>query len=451
MREPVTLKIEDLAFDGKAVAHNDGKVVFLDAGLPGETVVAVVFKSRAKYDQARVLEITERSPARIDPPCQHFDLCGGCTWQDLDYSEQLRFKKQQVVECITRIGGFESPEVLDVLPAPDIYRYRNKMEFSFHVVEEENSFRLGLHRRGRFDDIFDVEGCYLQSEVANRIVATVRDFVRREQIPVYDVRHHNGYLRFLVIRQTFFTRQLMVNLVTNLGEFPQSDQLVAELREAVPEITTIVHGKNGKKSNVAVAEEERILHGPGHMEEEIMGKRFRIRANSFFQTNSAQAERLYRTAFDLLPSGKARRLLDLYCGTGTIGLLLASSVEEVVGVELVEDAVAMAAENARINGIENISFYQGHVRDYLASLNAEELGRFDTVLIDPPRAGLHPKALKRILALPAERILYISCNPATFARDAQELVRSGFTMSPVHPVDMFPHTRHIELVALFCR
>jgi 23S rRNA (uracil1939-C5)-methyltransferase len=450
MREPVRLQIDDLALDGKAVAHLEGKVVFLDAGLPGETVLAEITRSKPKYDQGRVLEIVERSPARITPPCDHFDSCGGCTWQDLDYAEQLRFKKQQVMECLARIGGLQDPLVQDVLPAPDIFGYRNKMEFSFHLVPEENSFRLGLHRRGRFDDIFDVHTCHLQSETANRVVRAVREFVAREQVPVYDIKQHRGYLRFLVIRQTFFTKQLMINLVTNLGDFPQAQEFVAVLLNAVPEITTIVHGQNDKKANVAIAEVENILHGPGFMEEEIMGRRFRIRANSFFQTNSAQAERLYRTAFDLLPPDPNRRLLDLYCGTGTIGLLLASQAAEVVGVELVADAVAMACENARINGIGNISFYEGHVRDFLAGLDAGT-APFDTVVIDPPRAGLHPKALKRLLALGAGEILYISCNPATFARDARELSGAGYRMSPVHPVDMFPHTRHIELVALFVR
>ena len=365
MREPVRLQIDDLALDGKAVAHHDGRVVFLDAGLPGETVLAEITRSKPKYDQGRVLEIVDRSPARITPPCEHFDFCGGCTWQDLDYAEQLRFKKQQVVECLARIGGLKEPEVQDVLPAPDIFGYRNKMEFSFHLVPEENSFRLGLHRRGRFDDIFDVHTCHLQSETANRVVRAVREFVDREQVPVYDIQQHRGYLRFLVIRQTFFTNQLMINLVTNMGDFPQAQEFVAALIAAVPEITTIVHGQNDKKANVAVAEVENILQGPGFMEEEIMGRRFRIRANSFFQTNSAQAERLYQTAFDLLPPDPNRRLLDLYCGTGTIGLLLASQAAEVVGVELVTDAVAMACENARINAqirLKRGTMGQGRVR-----------------------------------------------------------------------------------------
>jgi 23S rRNA (uracil1939-C5)-methyltransferase len=442
-----TLKIVDLAFDGKAVAHHDGKVVFLDAGLPGETVVAEITRSKPRYNQARVKEIIERSPSRIDARCSHFDECGGCTWQDLEYADQLKFKKQQVIECLKRIGGLEDVVVADILPSENVFHYRNKMEFSFHFLDD-GAFHLGLHRRGRFDEIFDLTACYLQGETLNDMVAEVRDFVREHNIPVYDVKRHTGYMRFLVFRQAHFTRQTMINLVTNRGDFPEVDQLVGRLTKRFPEITTIVHGQNDKKSNIAVSEIESVLYGPGYIEEELMGLRFKIRANSFFQTNSAQSERLYQTGFDLLDPGPEDRLLDLYCGTGTIGLLLASRVKEVVGVELVPDAVEMAAENAVQNEIENVSFFQGHVKEFLKSL-PEDQRSFDCVVIDPPRAGLHPKALKRVIGLQAPKLLYISCNPATFARDAQALLGAGYRVSEVHPVDMFPHTRHIEVVALF--
>jgi 23S rRNA (uracil1939-C5)-methyltransferase len=323
------------------------------------------------------------------------------------------------------------------------------MEFSFHALEG-GGFTVGLHQRGRFDEIFDLDACYLQSEVANKIVHHVRSFVTEHQVPVYDVRDHTGYLRFLVIRETQVTKQVMVNLVTNMGPMPAVDRFVAGLVEAFPEVVTIVHGQNGKKANIAVAEVETVLHGPGFIEEELLGHRFKIKANSFFQTNSVQAAKLYETAFSLLQARPDDRVLDLYCGTGTIGLCLASGVKEVVGVELVPDAVEMAAENAAVNGIDNISFFEGHVKEYLRQLSEED-GRFDAVIIDPPRAGLHPKALKRVMALEVPRLLYISCNPATFARDAKTLIEAGYRISEVHPVDMFPHTRHIELVALFCR
>lgn len=438
--------IDDLAFDGKAVAHADGKVVFLDAGLPGETVKAEVTAVKPRYNQARALEIVIRSDARIPAVCSHFGECGGCTWQDLVYARQLEYKKRHVIECLTRIGKLERAEVHDVLPADPTFFYRNKMEFSFHTVEPD-SFHLGLHNRGHFDRIFDLQACHLQSELSNRVVTAMRVFAREENIPAYDVRRHTGYLRFLIVREAKRTGQSMVVVVTNVGDFPNPERLQAALSEA-GEITTIIHGQNGSRSNVANLESETILHGPGYIEEEILGMRFRIRAGSFFQSNTAQAERLYQCGFDLLGPNSSDRVLDLYCGTGTIGLLLAPRVAEVVGVELVPAAIEMASENSALNGIANARFVCGPVREFLADMGTDNPA-FDAVVIDPPRAGLHPKALKRVLNLKPPRLLYISCNPSTFARDAAALTEIGYNMSAVQPVDMFPHTRHIELVALF--
>lgn len=448
-RRVITVAIEDLAFDGKSVAHLDGKVVFLDGGLPGETVTAEITRSKPRYNQASVLEINDRCDARIPAKCSHFDHCGGCTWQDLEYEQQLFFKKKQVVECLNRIGGLENVAVTDVVPSANIFDYRNKMEFSFHVTGE-NSFHLGLHRRGRYDDVFDLQKCYLQSDSASRIVHRVREFVKQENIPVYDVATHEGFMRFLMLREAKKTGQIMVNVVTNVGELPARDSLVRQLTGEFPSIATIVHGQNGKKSNIAVSEIESVLYGPGYIEEQLFDCRFRIRANSFFQTNSLQSEVLYSTGFELLDPEPTDRLLDLYCGTGSIGILLSSKVSEVVGVELVEDAVRAAGENAELNGIGNIRFFQGHVKEFLKSLSPEQQ-RFDIVVVDPPRAGLHPKALKRTIGLGPKKLLYISCNPATFARDAKEIVAAGYNVSEVKPVDMFPHTKHIELVARFTR
>jgi 23S rRNA (uracil1939-C5)-methyltransferase len=445
----VELAIDDLAFDGKAVAHLDGKVVFLDAGLPGETVLAEITRTKSRYSQAVVKEILNRSPRRIAAVCSHFGVCGGCSWQDLQYSDQLIFKKRHVTECLTRLGGMPDVVVKDVLPSEDVFHYRNKMEFSFHAFSDER-FHLGLHRRGHFDDIFDLETCHLQNDLANRLVTFVRDYVRREKLPIYDVSRHVGYMRFLMIRRAAHTGQIMVNVVTNRGSLPQADRFVSELCEQFPEVTTVVHGETGSRSNVAISEVETVLYGPGRIEEELLGLRFRIRAGSFFQTNTVQAERLYQAGFDLLRPHSTDRLLDLYCGTGTIGLLLAAQVAEVVGVELVPDAVLMARENAALNGIANAAFFNEPVKEFLHR-NASGLGAFDVVVIDPPRAGLHPKALKRVIALSAGKLLYFSCNPATFARDARELLEAGYAVSGVRPVDMFPHTRHIELTALFAR
>ncbi len=445
----VELEIEDLAFDGKSVAHMDGKVVFLNGGLPGETVVAEITRSKPRYNQAIVREITKKCDARIPPICSHDDHCGGCTWQDLNYEDQLAFKKKQVVESIARIGGLEEVTVTDVIPSKEVFRYRNKMEFSFHTTPD-GAFTLGLHRRGCFDDIFDLQACFLQSETANKIVHWVRNFVTEEKIPVYDVFKHTGFMRFLVIREAKQTGQLMVNVVTNFGEMPAVEKLVSGLMAGFPSITTIVHCENGKKSNIAVAEKEEILYGPGYIEEKLFDRVFRISANSFFQTNSLQTEVLYQTGFDLLKPEGDERLLDLYCGTGSIGLLLASRVREVIGVELVGDAILRARENAEINDIQNAQFFEANTKDFLKALDPDERN-FDIVVIDPPRAGLHPKALKRTIGLAPRKLLYISCNPATFARDAGDLCAAGYSISEVKPVDMFPHTKHIELVAHFSR
>ena len=441
------LEITDLAFDGKSVAHRDGKVVFLKGGLPGETVRARITRRKPRYDEGVVDEIIVRSDMRIPAVCTHFDECGGCTWQDLKYEHQLAFKKKQVTDCIERIGGLKTTLIEDVIGSVELFNYRNKMEYSFHV-QPDGDFTLGLHRRGHFDQIFDLDACHLQSPLSNNIVAWVRDYVKQEGIPVYDVRNHTGYMRFLVIRTGKRTGQTMVNLVTNYGEFPNPTGLVAAMREAFPDITTIIHNQNGQKSNIATGEIEQVLFGPGSIEERLFERRFRIRANSFFQTNSLQAEALYRTAFDLLEPQQSDSVLDLYCGTGSIGLLLSEYVADVTGVELVGDAVRIARENAALNGIENISFFEGDVKDYLAS--PDVIGQnFSVVVIDPPRAGLHPKALRRLLELLPPKLLYISCNPSTFARDAKTLVEAGYDLPKVRPVDMFPQTMHIEVVGLF--
>lgn len=445
----VDLKIEDLAFDGKSVARLDGKVVFVNGGLPGETVRAKIVRNKPRFSNAVLLEVIDKSDLRVPAPCPHVSYCGGCTWQDLDYNSQLRFKQKQVNDCLERIGKFKDLQIDTIIGAVELFHYRNKMEFSFNVTEE-GGFTVGLHKRGRFDEVFDLEKCYLQPHVANEIVAYVREFVRRHQIPVYDVRNHTGFMRFVMLRMAKRTGQVMVNIVTNMGDLPHQQELISELTEKFPEIFTIVHNQNAQKSNIAIGEVERVLYGTGFIEEKLFDYTFRIRANSFFQTNSLQTETLYRTAFDVLDPQRSDRAMDLYCGTGSIGLLLARHVSEVIGVELVPDAVQMARENAQLNNVTNISFWEGDVKDFLRTEEATAQP-FSVVVVDPPRAGLHPKALKRLLEINSPKIVYISCNPSTFARDAAELVTAGYRLEQVSPVDMFPHTMHIELVSRFER
>ncbi|UCD63082.1 MAG: 23S rRNA (uracil(1939)-C(5))-methyltransferase RlmD [Candidatus Zixiibacteriota bacterium] len=443
------IEITDLAFNGRAVGHVEGKVVFLDGGLPGEKVLAEIINSRPRYDEATVLDIIRKSDRRVAAPCSHFDYCGGCTWQDLTYQDQLGFKKKQVVDCLERIGGLEDTRVLDVFGSVEVFRYRNKMEFSFNVAGD-GGFTLGLHRRGRFDEIFDLDKCHLTPDIASHIVGWVRDYVKRTNLSVYDVSNHCGYMRFVMIRQAKRTADLMVNLVTNYGDFPEPDKLVRSMTAAFPGISTIVHNQNGRKANIATGEIEKVLIGCGYIEERLFESVFRIRANSFFQTNSIQTETLYRAGFDLLEARPDNRVLDLYCGTGSIGILLAGYVDEVTGVELVADAVQTARENAHLNKVRNVNFVEGDVKDFLRdSVKADK--SYDTVIVDPPRAGLHPKALKRLVRLNPQKILYISCNPSTFARDAKEIVTAGYVLPQVRPVDMFPHTMHIELASVFKR
>lgn len=443
----VEINIVDLAFDGKSVGHLDGKVCFLKGGLPGEKVLAEITSEKRRFNNGIVRDIINKSDKRINAVCSHFGHCGGCTWQDLDYSDQLYYKEKQVNDCIERIGNLGTVKIHDIIGSDDIFYYRNKMEYSFHTAENDD-FTLGLHVRGEFDDIFNLNECHISSEHDEKIVKWFREYVKKNNISVYDVKNHGGYMRFLMLRTTSNTSQLMVNIVTNYGDFPNFEKMVNELTSEFPQITTIVHNQNGQKSNIAIGEIENIFYGPGYIEEKIFDSTFRIKANSFFQTNTKQAQKLYQTGFDMLKPENNDRILDLYCGTGTIGILIAPMVSDVVGVELVSDAVSSARENALINNIENITFYEGFVKDFLREYNNSKI-YFDTIIVDPPRAGLNPKALKKLLKMKPKKILYISCNPATFARDAKIIVENGYILPELKPIDMFPHTMHIELASVF--
>ncbi|MFH2035561.1 MAG: 23S rRNA (uracil(1939)-C(5))-methyltransferase RlmD [Candidatus Zixiibacteriota bacterium] len=441
----IETEIKDLAFDGKSVGTNNGKIVFLNAGLPGETVRARLIKTKAKFSVGKVEKILKKSSDRIEPECPHFELCGGCTWQDLDYDNQLYYKRKQVVDCIEHIGKLTDIEVAEIVPCADHFYYRNKMEFSFNAADD-GGFNLGLHHRGKWDQIFDVTNCLLESKNSNRIIEIVREFVRENKIPAYDVNNHLGFIRFLMIREAKNNNQTMINLVTTDGAIPNIDSLIDKLIATIPEIRTIVHNTNNSKSNIAKGESETILYGDGFIEEIILGKKFKIYANSFFQTNSRQAEKLYSTAFEFLEADQSDYLIDFYCGTGTIGLCASDRVKHVVGIELEDSSVKAAQENAGINSIKNIDFIAGSVQDVLK--NQPEIFRDATcAVVDPPRAGLHPKAIKRLLEMDLKKLVYISCNPATFARDASQMAEAGYKIKKVVPVDMFPHTMHIELAA----
>lgn len=445
----VEIDIVDLAFDGKSVGHMDGKVIFLKGGLPGEKVLVEITQEKRRYNQGIVREIITKSPQRIDAVCSHFGQCGGCTWQDLAYPDQLAYKQKQVNDCLERIGTLADVKINKIIGSENIFHYRNKMEYSSHTTDD-SGFALGLHVRGAFDQIFNLNECHITSQYDADLVKWMRGYLEKENIPIYDVKNHIGYFRFLMLRHAQKTDDYMVNIITNYGDFPDTEKMVDELTSAFPFVTTIIHNQNGQKSNVATGEIEKVLFGPGYIEEKINHLRFQISANSFFQTNPIQAQVLYQTGFDLLNAQPTERVLDLYCGTGSIGLLLADKVKEVIGVELVGAAIVAAKNNAKINNITNAEFLECDAKKFLIE-NNETVHQFDIVIIDPPRAGLNPKALKHLIKLNPPKILYISCNPATFARDAKELVASGYVLPEVSPVDMFPHTMHIEMVGLFTK
>jgi 23S rRNA (uracil1939-C5)-methyltransferase len=446
-RKSVEVEITDLAFDGKAVGQRDGKIIFLNGGLPGEKVEAEITRRKARYDQGKTISILRRSPDRIEASCRHYEICGGCTWQDLDYQKQLFYKRKQVADCLNHIGHISDIIVAEPVGCSEQFFYRNKMEFSYNTAENDG-FVLGLHHRGHFDRIFNVDECLLQSQLSNQIAACMRQMTTANSLPAYDVFSHEGFLRFIVIREGKQTGQVMVNIVTATNDPVRLENTVASLTDRFPQITTVLNNINESKSNIARGEYENILFGPGFIEDKLFDYKFRIYANSFFQTNTVQAERLYKLVFDMLQPDKKDCLLDLYCGTGTIGICASGRVAEVIGIELEPSAVKAATQNAEENKVKNISFQAGSVQDILRDRN-HGLNHITSVIIDPPRAGMHPRALKGLIEMKIGKLIYVSCNPATFARDAALLLQNGYRLEQVIPVDMFPHTMHIELVARF--
>jgi 23S rRNA (uracil1939-C5)-methyltransferase len=463
--EELTLRLDSFAFEGKSVARHEGLVVFVTGGVPGDLVRVRLSKIKKQFLEAEAVEVLEPSPVRTAPRCRHFGECGGCRWQDVQYAAQLEFKRQHVQDALERIGGFSGVRVHPTLGSERVFYYRNKMEFSFGrrwLSREEFSARretaetdpgllaLGLHLRGRFDRVLDVEECHLQSETSARIVNLVREFCRVHGLAPYSTRTHTGYLRHLVVRQSARTAELMVNLVTSEDRPEVTAGLAAELKERVPEATTFVTNITGRKSQVALGETERVVFGSGFITERIGEAAYRVSANSFFQTNTLQAERLYETAAALAGLRPDDVVWDLYSGTGTIALFVAGRVREVVGVEAVESAVLDARDNASRLGAANCSFLLGDLKDRLTQDTAWLASHPNpsVVITDPPRAGMHEKVVLELAKLAVSRIVYVSCNPATMARDLQILCsRGGYRVEEVQPVDMFPHTTHIECVA----
>ncbi|MGH8003927.1 MAG: 23S rRNA (uracil(1939)-C(5))-methyltransferase RlmD [Limisphaerales bacterium] len=442
--EILELTIEKLVYPGRSLARHNGRAVFLDFGLPGEKVKAEILRRRKGFFEGRLLEVQAPSVDRITARCSHFGTCGGCAYQDFNYERQVEEKEKLVRESLQKLGGFADPPVEPIIPSPDTFFYRNKMEFSF--ADQNGKLVLGLHERGHFEKMFDVQSCFLQSELSNQIVTFCRGYFTRSGLPGYNWHTHEGFLRFLVIREGKNTGDVMVALVTSKGE-ANLRTWAEELVRKFPQIISVLHLINPTRAQVATGEEEIVLWGKPNIKEKIGKFHFYLSAKTFLQTNSRQTEKLYQTALELTQLSGTEKILDLYCGAGTISLFVSPYAKEVEGVEIVPEAIQMAEKNKKENGIENACFVLGEARKVAKQYRLENR-KFDRIILDPPRAGLHPKVIRDVLPLGAEKIVYVSCNPTTFARDAKLFAEGGYQLKRVIPVDMYPHTFHVELVGL---
>ncbi len=447
----LTVDVIDLAFGGEGVARADGYVVFVPGGVPGDRLEVRLVQVRPRFARGEIERVVTPSEHRTEPPCPYFGRCGGCRLQHIRYEAQLEFKQRQVAECVSRLGGLGPAAGVPLRPiiaAPDVYGYRNKMEFTF--AESEGQAIVGLHEAERYDRILDIERCLLQSEAMNAILGEVRTFVRERGWAVYRPEREDGLLRFLVLREGRATGERMVNLVTASPDVATARALADRLRERCPGVGSVVLNVNPKKAAVAVGVEEHPIAGNERIRERLGGLEFAISASSFFQTNTRQAERLFGIVVEYAELTGRETVFDLYSGTGAISLLLARQAHAVYGIELVPAAIEDATRNAAANGIANCTFLAGEVRDVLPELLRRGV-RAEVVVADPPRAGFHPKALRAVLALAPGRLVYVSCNPGTLARDLGVLVAGGYRLDAVQPIDMFPHTPHIEVVARLTR
>jgi 23S rRNA (uracil1939-C5)-methyltransferase len=442
--QELELTVDSLAYGGNGVARLDGFVVFVRQALPGDTVRARVTKVQRRHAEALATEIVIPGPQRVDAPCAHYPACGGCRFQDLAYDAQVSAKEQWVRDSLQRLAGLPEPPLEPILPAASQFGYRNKMEYSF--AELADGPALGLHKAGRWDEVLEIEKCWLTTDLGNAIRNRMREWAREEKLQAYDQATQEGYLRHLVVREGRSTGEVLVQLVTARGERFDRERLIEVLTE-FPEVRSIHWSVNRGVAEVTNLPTE-LLWGADAIEEEIGGLRFRVRPNAFLQTNTEMAEQLYALACELAGLTGGETVYDLYCGIGTIGLSLARSALTVWGIEISEESVACAIENAELNAIGNAAFYAGNVGDSLRELR-DRAGDPDVVVVDPPRAGLAGKALRRLGEIAAPRIVYVSCNPTTFAGDAKRLGDDhGYRLVRAKPVDMFPHTPHVECVAL---
>ncbi|MDR1544584.1 MAG: 23S rRNA (uracil(1939)-C(5))-methyltransferase RlmD [Prevotellaceae bacterium] len=464
------VRIIDAAAEGKAIAlppegELKGVVVFTQFAVPDDVVDIQVFKKKKNFAEGRVVKFREYSKNRCDAPCEHFGVCGGCKWQILPYGEQLRYKQQQVIDNLTRIGKIELPEIQQIIGAKDIYFYRNKLEFTFSnkkwLTEKEmntvadnegghtnlplqNMNGVGLHVQGKFDKVLDINKCWLQDDISNQIRNEIRRYAFDNNLTFFDLRKQEGFLRTLMIRNTTIGG-LMVVVVFFYDDKTLINNALTHIKKTFPQITSLLYVVNSKCNDTITDQKINIFYGKDHIFEQMENLRFKIGVKSFYQTNSQQAYELYKVVQNFAELTENQLVYDLYTGTGTIANFVAKSAKKVIGIEYVPEAIDDARENSEINGITNTLFFAGDMKNVLTRSFLEQYGKPDVIITDPPRAGMHEDVIKAILFAEPQKIVYVSCNPATQARDLQ-LLNDKYKVTAVQPVDMFPHTHHVENV-----
>lgn len=447
------------AAEGKSLARIDGKVLFIEGAVPGDVVDVFVTKDKKDWAEGKVTTIKKYSQDRVKPFCIHFGICGGCKWQMLPYEKQLEYKEQEVRDVFKRIGKIGDVPVLPILGSEKTIHYRNKLEFTFSnkkylPAEElkalgENEWpggALGYHVPRLYDKIIDITECWLMDEVNNKVRNLVRDFAQANNYSYYDIKEHKGFLRNIILRYTT-TEELMVNIIFGEDDVKKRETLCQFLLENIPEITTLLYTINPKWNDSIYDLNPQIVSGRGFVIEKLEEFEFKISPKSFFQTNTTQAEVLYNVVKDFADLKGHEIIYDLYCGTGSIGIFLSKSVKKIIGVDVIEDAIKDAQENTALNNLTDTFFYAGDVIEICNDEFFTTHGKPDVVIIDPPRAGLHAKLIQKLIEIAPPKMVYVSCNVATQARDLQ-LLSETFIVEKLQPVDMFPHTHHIECVAL---
>lgn len=449
--------IEKLAAEGKAIAKIEDKVLFVTNVVPGDIVDVQVTKKRKKYMEGQPVFFHKYSEMRVPAFCEHFGVCGGCKWQNIPYEKQLELKQQEVIDNLTRLGHIELPEVDQIIPSEKTRNYRNKLEFTFsakrYLTKEELDNKeilktpaLGFHVPRLFDKVVDVKDCHLQKEPSNEIRQCVKDYITENEVSHFDIRDQSGFLRNLIIR-TSSTGEIMVILSVFHEDVEVREGLLEHINKNFPQITSLMYVINGKPNDTIFDQDIIVFKGRDHIFEEMEGLKFKIGPKSFYQTNSEQAYNLYKKTREFAALTGNEVVYDLYTGTGTIANFVAKQASKVIGIEYVPEAIEDAKVNSEINGIDNTTFYAGDMKDVLSADFIREHGAADVIIVDPPRAGMHPDVVETILNAEAKRIVYVSCNTATQARDL-DLMQEAYKVTKVQAVDMFPHTHHVENIVL---